>query len=143
MCIAVNAAGLMDCREHPASQSRLQDVGLSGCEIAQHSVCAISQGGVVGVDVLVRHGQKPHHLAEPAQGEQKAVRMGDRVVRTTRVAERFVAGIPIYIERLDWRSGGVSFDVFDAVTDECLTLQASFDAVPSDAQIVALLTIGG
>ncbi len=48
---------------------------------------------------------------------------------------RRVRGRPIYVRELVWNGGARSFDVYDAGTDECLTLDESFGRYPNDADL--------
>jgi hypothetical protein len=59
---------------------------------------------------------------------------------------RTVNGVPIQVSELVWTNGGRSFDVFVVVNEDvldysavCLTMSASLDDYPTDAQIIDLL----
>lgn len=56
------------------------------------------------------------------------------------VGEHTIAGRPILIQRITWKnSPGLSYDILDANTHECLTDDESFDNYPTDEQIQAVL----
>ena len=48
---------------------------------------------------------------------------------------RFAGGRPVYVRELRWNGGPVSYDVYDAGTDACLTEGESFDHYPTDADL--------
>ncbi|REF00558.1 hypothetical protein [Thermomonospora umbrina] len=57
----------------------------------------------------------------------------------TIVGAHTIAGRPILIQRTTWKNGpGLSYDILDADTHECLTGE-SFDDYPTDEQIQAVL----
>ncbi|MCP9209557.1 hypothetical protein [Streptomyces cucumeris] len=66
--------------------------------------------------------------------------MSDAVTSERVVGKHNVDGRDVYIMRLTWRdSFGLSFDVYDAKTDECFTEESSFDEYPTDEQIRSVL----
>ena len=68
--------------------------------------------------------------------------MGDKVISEQAVNALEIAGRKVYIMRLIWQSGGVSYDVYEDTLSglELLTTDESFDTIPDVDQLSMLLS---
>lgn len=66
-----------------------------------------------------------------------------QVIEEKVVGQETVKGINLYVTRLTWDTGDRSFDVFTCFDKTCLTMDESFDAYPTAAQLEALIDSEG
>jgi hypothetical protein len=48
-------------------------------------------------------------------------------------------GRRLELRRADWPDGGHSFEVYDEISGECLTMDGAFDAYPTEEELRTLL----
>lgn len=66
--------------------------------------------------------------------------MGDKVTSETIVGTHQVWGREVQVVHLTWRDAeGSSYDLWDSVTGEVLTVDESFDCYPTDEQMLAVV----